>query len=163
MKAYCFDQYTRTVARKGVKLEDGTIAYYADNAECMRERCRRDHHYFNQLRDTITKNHNQELSGEPFSLDFIDIMYTVGCDRAENPQHKPMSFEARRRLLEGRSAVSSSQASTGSTVPLNSHPDYQSIRAQSFAKATPRDDQGKGKGKAKGKQEWEWRHGGPYW
>ena len=134
----------------------------------MRERCRQDHRYFNQLRDTITWNHNQEIHGEDFSLEFIDIMYTVGRDRAENPQHMPMSFEARRRLLANRTALSSSQASTGSIVPLNTLPDYHAMRAQSIAKATPyRDEQGKGKGKGKGKarskQVWEWRHGRPYW
>ena len=100
----------------------------------------------------------------------MDYMYTVARDRREKPLHMPMSYEQRPALLGGRTVVSSNQATTGNTVPLDSHAEYRSMRAQAAEVPAPPDKgkgkgKSKGKGKAKGKQEWVWRHGHgrPYW
>jgi len=79
----------------------------------------------------------------------MDHMYEVGVWRYNNPTISPMGFYQRADLLEGRSAVASDQSHCHSTMPLDQHPDYHTMRAQL---REPASSSGKGKGKGKGKE-----------
>ena len=57
-----------------------------------------------------------------------------------------MTFKQRIEMTDGKSALHSEPTGSSTTMPLDSHPNFQALRAQTREPATS--DKGKGKGKA---------------
>ena len=160
---YCKDLYKRCVLPKGVPTLGGKVFYYNDTYRCLRERCTNDPNFFDQMEEKVRSKHREALGNDVFDLEFVDWVAEVGIWRKRNPYYSLMTLKQRIAMTDGRTALHSEPTGSSSTMPLESHPHFQAMRAQTREPATSDKGKGKGKAKEKGKDKKRQRNEGAKW